>query len=273
MPKHDDLINLATIIGILKAAIWTGRIEDENPVSVLLIAEQESAKSQCLLYFQGTPTLRYFTDLTSKPLSHLKSDIEARRIRHLVLLDIVQIMQHQRSVSSRTLSRLASLMEEGQAAVADAGGIEEWRGMPKIGLLAATTPQYYLDHRTHWHRSGFLTRFLPIWFSYQPPTVSRIHQAIRQGFRLPAPKPEPLPEADQSIKVQIPNTQSTLIERLAIEHAKNDGCIYGFRYHRQMRALAKALSAINGRRTVTQSEVKTLTQWQPYFNGTKPITI
>jgi hypothetical protein len=271
--KKVSLIRLQDVLQMVRATIWTGRISEENPVSLCLVAPQESAKSQCLLHFYETETLRYFSDITAKPLNGLKREIETKRLRHLVLLDLVQIMNHQKSVAARTLQRLAGLMEEGQAAVADAGGVEDWKGMPKLGVLMALTPSYYLDQRARWYKSGFISRFLRCWFTYSDATVDQVHRAIREGMPLPSTHKEPLPEDGQLVHLSASQAES--IEGLTRAHVgqvESEG-IYGFRYHRQMRALAKALALMDKRQEVSDKDISVLASWQGYFTGKRPVEI
>jgi len=270
LPKVK-LIRLHEVLEIVQATIWTGRLSGENPVSLCLVATQESAKSQCLLYFYDTPTLKYFSDITTKPLTSFRHQIETKQMRHLVLLDLVQVMNHGKGVAARTLQRLGGMMEEGQAATADAGGIEEWKGMPKIGVMMALTTDYFVDNRTRWYKSGFITRFLRVWFDYSDDTVQHIHRAIADGTMLPEPQREMLPEDCQLITLK--DEQAMAIEALATSYAEKDSNIYGFRYHRQQRALAKALALLDGRHEVDDSDIRKLTSWQPFFTGLKPVTL
>ncbi len=269
--KEVNLIKLQDVLHIVRAAIWTGRVSGENPVSICLVAPQESAKSQCLLHYYETDTLRYFSDITAKPLNAMKRDIETKRLRHLVLLDLIQIMNHQKSVSARTLQRLAGLMEEGQATVADAGGIEEWKGLPKIGVFMALTSDYYLDQRARWHKSGFISRFLRVWFTYTDQTVDKVHRAIARGMPLPDSHKEALPEDSQLVTLN--TSQAEAIEGLARSYVGTSDSVYGFRYHRQQRALVKALALMNDRHEVQDSDITILSSWQHYFTGKRPVEL
>ena len=111
MTSKPNFVKLEPILEIIRAAIWTGRLADEKPVSIMLVAEQESAKTEALKYFRGTSTLKYVTDLTARGLNPNKQEIESNRVRHLVLLDLIRIVSHGRSISDRTLQSLASLMD------------------------------------------------------------------------------------------------------------------------------------------------------------------
>jgi len=265
-----DFVRLEPVLTIIQAAIWTGRISKENPISICLVADQESAKTQSLLYFKNTSTLKYFSDVTSKPLGSFKGDIETKRLRHIVLLDLVRILTHGRGVGERTTQYLAGLMEEGQAITADAGGIQDWAGMPKVGVLMALTPDYYLSNRGKWRKTGFLTRFVRVWFDYSNDTQHVIHKAIQNGFALPDARTEALPPDGQIIEIKAP--QAEAIASMASTFSEIE-LVYGFRYHKQMRALAKALALIEGVHEVTDSHVRKLLSWQRFFTATTPVTL
>lgn len=265
-----NLIRMEPILKIIQAVIWTGRISQENPVSLCLIARQESAKSQAILYFSATPTLRCFSDITAKPLSSMRNDIEMKKLRHIVLLDLVRVMTHGKGVASRTLQSLAGLMEEGQATTADAGGVQEWKGMPKIGVIMAVTPEYYLRSRGAWRATGFITRFLRLWFEYSNDTRDLVHNAISEGASLSEPISESLPEDGQIVELGV--KQAEAITSLAHQFAELEAT-YGFRFHKQMRTLAKALALIDGKREVSDKHIRQLAAWQRFFVGSDPVTL
>lgn len=258
----SNLVKLEPVISIVRAAIWTGRLSDEKPVSVMLVASQESAKTEVLKYFRNTNTLAYLSDVTSKGLDAFKNDIEAGRLRHLVILDLVRILSHGRGVSERTVQTLASLMEEGESSIADAGGKQQWKNFPRIGALMGITQDFFRSRRGKWRQTGFLTRFVPVSFHYKPLTVDLIHKSISQGAKLPDPHGEPLPEFPCQIKCD---------ERFSSDismRAKTLGTemkTYGFRYHRVLRALAKARARMQGRGWVKQEDIDVVMQWSEFF--------
>lgn len=265
----SGLIRLEPVIEILKASIWTGRLADEKPVSAMLIAEQESAKTECLKYFNGTFTLKYVSDITSKGLSPYKHDIEKGAMRHLVILDLVRIVSHGRSVADRTLQALASLMEEGESETSDPGGQNTWQNFPRIGVLTAITPSYFMSKRGKWRQTGFLTRFIPVSFSYTRETVHRIHDAIANGHKVSPPRAEKLPEL--GCQVAMPPKFSIPITRRAEELGERMKT-YGFRYHRVLRSLAKAQALIDKRGEVSQADIAKVLEWSEFFTE-KPIEI
>lgn len=257
-----DLIKLEPIIEILRAAIWTGKLSDEKPVSIMLIAEQESAKTEALKFFRGTSTIDYMSDVTSRGLSTKKEAIERGKLKHIVLLDLVRILAHGRGVSERTIQTLASLMEEGESETADGGGKSTWEGFPRIGTLMGITTPFFKAKRGKWRQTGFLTRFVPVSFTYKDTTVDEIHRSIANGKPTPKPHPENLPPNDFQIfcSAEMSNILSMRAKSLGVAMKS-----YGFRYHRILRALAKAQARISGRGVVKQVDIDKVLKWSEFF--------
>ena len=228
----------------------------------MLIAEQESAKTEALKFFRGTPTLAYISDLTSRGINAYKDVIEHGKLRHIVLLDLVRILAHGKGVSERTIQTLASLMEEGESETADAGGKTGWEGFPRIGALMGITTPFFKAKRGKWRQTGFLTRFVPVCFRYRQTTVEAIHRSIAHGDKLPMPHPEPIPSNDVQIfcEEKWANIISTRAGSLGVAMKS-----YGFRYHRILRALAKAQARISGRGMVKAEDIDKVMYWSEFF--------
>jgi hypothetical protein len=185
---------MAPILEIVETCIYTGKLADEKPVSLILVAEQESAKTEALKHFFGTTTLRFVSDLTSKGLDPYRSEIESGQLRHIVIMDLIRVVSHNKGVAIRTIQTLSGIMEEGAADCSDAGGLVAWKNFPRVGCMTALTPSYYRAKAGNWRKSGFLSRFLPVSFSYSEDTQHLIHMAIAEGHQLPERKVLKLPK-------------------------------------------------------------------------------
>lgn len=250
------------ILEIVETCIWSGRLENEKPVSLILIAEQESAKTEVLKHFAKTETIRYASDITSRGMIAYKNDIMSGKLRHICIMDLVRVANHGRGVSNRTFQVLGSLMEEGEADNSDAGGLEKWENFPKIGVVSAITEKYYTSSRGEWRRTGFLTRFLPVRFGYSESTVHEVHTAIATGHKLPEPIKLALPE--KPLKVILKDKEAADIQRRAeILGQLNE--VYGFRYHRNLRTLAKARALMHKRFAVTEQDVAWVLRVSDFF--------
>lgn len=260
--SRELFFRLSPIVEIIRAAIWSGKISGEKPVSVLLVAEQESCKTELLKYFRGTSTLTYIGDLTSRGLLPYREDIQKGKLRHIVLMDLVRVVSHGRGTSDRTMQTLASLMEEGESDVSDGGGRQSWIGFPTIGCLMALTPSLFRSKRGRWRATGFLTRFLPVCFSYSEETTHQIHVGIASGYKLPEPHPEPMPQHDYVIPISA--RHSATISREAEELGRRMKT-YGFRYQKTLRRLAIAQARIAGHAEVRSDDVGKVLEWSQFF--------
>ena len=242
-------------------------MRDEDPVSAVLIAPQESAKTELLKQFRGTVSLEFFSDLTARGLTAFKSDIESGRLRHIVLLDLIRILAHPRVTADRTIQTIAGLIEEGQANIADAGGVERWKGdikLPRIGALIGVTPAVYERKRKMFRDTGFMSRFLPVRYSYSDKTSKAIHHAIENGIPKPNPTPIKLPE--KKLFAKISPQIATLIKDLGQQLGTAENT-YGFRWHRSMRCLVKAIAIRHHRGNVTLEDFRTVENWCEFFEG------
>lgn len=269
MKNKVSFIRLEPIIEIIRTAIWTGKVGDSRPVSILLIAEQESAKTEALKHFSGTKTLKYISDITSKGLVSYKNEITSGRLRHIVIMDLVRILSHGKGVSDRLVQTLSSLMEEGEGDTADGGGISSWgQDFPKLGCLMSVTPAFHKGKAGAWRKTGFMTRFLPVRFSYSEKTVMLIHKSIASGHSLPDPKPEILPSLQQFVKMD--KRYSDMVGVIA-QKLGSQNEVYGFRHHRVLRTLCKARALQSGRGYVTGKDVEKIEEWSLFFGDKEMI--
>jgi hypothetical protein len=259
-----SFFRLKPILEIIQSAIWTGRIADEKPISICLVAEPESAKTECLKFFRGTKTITFISDLTSRGLNVYRNDIESGKLRHLVIMDLVRIVNHGKGVSTRTIQTLSTIIEEGEADSADGGGRQSWTNFPQVGCLTAITPAFFRGSRAKWRESGFLSRLLPVRFSYSDETVRQIHDAIALGHKLP--EPEPVKIFDHSVIVSLNQADAITISNKAALLGKSNGT-YGFRYNRALRTLAKGRALACGRGKVEDSDVAKVLEWSDFFSG------
>src|SRR5271170_2503936 len=255
-------VKLDPIIQILRAAIWSGMVAEERPVSIMLIADQESAKTEALKFFHGTRTLAYLSDLTSTGLKPFKADIVAGKLRHLALMDLVRLVSHGKGTSERTIQTLASLMEEGESSVSDGGGTADWGKFPKVGVLMGITTDYFRARAGHWRKTGFMTRFVPVSYKYTAATVNEIHNSIARGKGFSEPRPEILPAYPSVIEL---NTEYAEMLRLQAKLLGEKMSVHGFRYHRVLRALAKSCARMENTGSVKLRHVKQVEEWAQFF--------
>jgi hypothetical protein len=297
----NQFIRLKPIQEILRAVIWSGLVGGvgETPVSIMLIAPPQSCKTELLKHFNGTRSLKFFSDLTGKGLLPYKNDIESGRIRHVVLLDFIRVLRHPPNTTARLIAQLSSLMEEGESEAADAGGKTVWTNCPRIGLISAVTPEVYQGKVIGWRSIGFLSRFLSIKFVESDTAIKQVHHKIANGHTLPDPQPERLP--DLPCAVDIPKKIAKELEHASIERwnrsklkiqeelerKRHKGKLTvraaaqlskelpdtSLRFHRRIRTILKAETLRKGGRTPTASDLNKVLKWLPYLSGEETIEI
>src|SRR5208282_409707 len=103
------MIAVDPILDFLNICIWTGVIDKEKPVNVVLIADSSSGKSEILKHLQCDISV-FLTDFTTRDLSAVLKD-EKKRI--ILLSDMQAIFSHKNSVIGTTTQALRNLLAEG----------------------------------------------------------------------------------------------------------------------------------------------------------------
>jgi hypothetical protein len=122
----------------------------------------------------------------------------------------------------------------------------------RCGLISTITPKALQDQRSGWRKFGFMTRMLPVSYSYSQPTIDAIFNSILQHqYRQEQPFNPNLPNTDTSVK--LPENIAADTEILARFLAQAEGT-YGFRYQKQLQTLMMGSALFNGRKEVTKDD-------------------
>lgn len=132
----------------------------------------------------------------------------------------------------------------------------------------SVTPAFYKGKAGMWRKTGFMTRFLPVRFSYSAKTVALIHKNISLGQGLPDPKPEQLPSLSQFVKME--KRHADMIGIIA-QKLGDQNEVYGFRFHRVLRTLAKARALQDGRGSVNTKDIEKIEEWSLFFGDEEMI--
>lgn len=262
----SDLIGMDPILEIIRAAIWTGKIDVPKPVSIMLVSSQESGKTRAMKHFRGTVTLQYLSDLTANGILPYKNKIESKELRHFMLNDLTRILSHGRGVGERTLQSLATLMEEGESETSDPGGRLKWEGWPTVGVIMGITPEFYYKQRKQWKATGFATRFLPVSFRYTEATSKKILESIYKGTASNNAYPIVFPEKRNLQPIELSESFGKKLSESASKLATDYG-IYGYRMLHALMSLAKGEAYSHGSTKVRKQDVEKVLQWVCYFEG------
>src|SRR2546430_8207419 len=175
--RVDDLIKLVNL------ALLTGRLKNGKPVSMLLIADTETGKTQVLETFMNLRPVIWANDLSAHVIvDEVAPLVEQGKKTHVLIPDLLKVLGHQKVVTRNTITMLNSIMEEGLKNVMFYGTRKEFARPVKCGIIAAITKAGYTARVKYWESIGFVGRCIPVSFSYSEETKKTIHDHIRKGF-------------------------------------------------------------------------------------------
>jgi hypothetical protein len=266
------MIKAQPIEKILQATLASGKLKDERPLSVIIIANPESGKTNTIRkYCLKSGNVFYTTDATAYGIikdSNKLEDFSSGEITHIVIPDLLTCLGRKHDTVNTFIHFMNALIEEGVVNISTyathiKGDIEA-----RVGLITAITPTPFKDRRRHWGDIGFLSRALPVSYEYQLSTKIKIFEYIKSQRHLEEELEKlELPHEPQTIELphEIANKIEPFALNLAASHSQFQQ-IYGFRYQRQLQTLVKALALLKGKNEVDDECIKELEKLADYIN-------
>lgn len=183
-PTRPNIIHGTRLSKILRVIAASASLQDAVPISACLIAPSDCGKSQLLLSHIPAGA-RVLDDLTTASLMQVLDDTPRPSL--LLLPDFNMAIGHKSTVTRLLIACLLSLTGEG---LTEIPGVDKSNPMKlkadelaqggvRLSVLTALTPQMFFAHRDHWRALGFLRRMMPIYYSYNPDTIEKVQDKIR----------------------------------------------------------------------------------------------
>jgi hypothetical protein len=253
------LIEVSDLIKVVNLAILTGRVKNAKPVSMLLIGDTETGKTQILEVFMNLKPVIWANDLSA----HVIVDEVAPQVEkgktHVLIPDLLKVLGHQKMVTRNTMTMLNSIMEEGLKNVMFYGTRKEFSKPVRCGVIAAITKDAFKARQDHWKSIGFVGRCLLVSYSYSEGTKLKIHEHIREGF--PSRTIEII--TGRAMNVEIPSRMGEKVQDLAIARTPFST---GFRLHKQLRALVQAHALYCRRMRVNKEDFEEIRRLSKFMN-------
>lgn len=250
---------------VVETTLLTGRLKNEDPVGILLIAFPEQGKTSIVLENQYVSAVD-ITDATGRGITEiLKYKPE---VTHLIFNDLTAIMAHGKNVRAYTIAMINSMTEEGIRTIAFPGHVENFPS-GKRGMIACLTPAMILDGRQWWNKIGLTTRLCPFFFKHSADLVLRVKEAIDSDLKLKKPDAIRFPKIP--VDVRLGRSESAEIRKLADNKSKDLQDETGYRRLKQFRRLAKAhvlLRDQSKKAAVGEQDMEFLRKIQPYISYT-----
>ena len=254
---HTELLEQA-----IKLAVYSTSVENEKPVSMLLVAKPEHAKSEILKLFSTVKQVFYTSDFNTFVFSDFAGDYLSGSKKTIMIPDFLKVVKKKQSTQANALTLLNAITEEGFTGRIMGGSYID---KPLVAnVITAITQREMSDKRHKWAELGFLSRFVPLSYSYNNGTKQLIREFIKQRDYhrdktytfVPPEKPK---------KIALPSEMADLIEKISIDIAKEND-LTGFRLQKQLQTLCMTNAMLNGRDIVLQADVDTVSVIAQFIN-------
>lgn len=262
---------------LIERTLWTGWLTDEKPVSLILISRPESGKTQLIQKFKDNKGITFLTDVTAYGIiQKILPKIDFKQpLNHILIPDLLNPLSKQTATSRGFIQFMNSLIEEGVLEIqtyAVALPFQQRREGIKCGLITSITSGSFVKRRHKWVEIGFLSRLLPVSFSYTSRVSGEIIKSIvRSEYHNEESIILNFPEEKQQVKDNPVLYEQFIPYSIRLGQAQN---IYGFRYQKQFQTLAKANALAEGRKEVMQTDIDWVCAVAEWINlDFKPIDI
>lgn len=269
---EDDMIKTRDIEELLKLCILSSYIDGERPVSAMLLSSIEAGKTEILKQFDNVPGVLWANDLTAYGIiaNHLEN-IQNGKVRTMICPDFITPISRSKDTVSTLLAFLNGLIEDGIVSSFTYATNVKLAEAVRINMLTAIPANILNDHRHRWVHTGFLSRVLPVSFSYSQATTLEIREAIGSEHAQPVPVTQSLLVPHENIKVELTpligaSFAYIVPELLSKMLSDEDEKPYGFRLQHQLQTLCKAHALYEGRERCLPCDFEYIVYLSRYVN-------
>jgi len=257
------------VLRILRLAANSAYLSDEEVgISVLLVAEPESGKTQAIKTLVDHPLCHLENDFTKYGMVNLvKRNVLRDGKRCILIPDLLLVMSQQAPVVQATIAILSALVEDGLRSM-HSKFIQLELPVPAYAsvITSITTGELRL-YAPGWIQKGFLQRFLVVSYSHSPETQTKIFDLINNGSLL-GTSPAQGPKLNPGL-VRVPPTFSPAIRTMAATYSKAmhyGHKAYGYRAANHIRKLLKTVALERGSKVVEVQDLSEVTDLLVFAN-------
>jgi hypothetical protein len=253
--KKPGQERLAELIEVL---LWSGFIEQERPISAVMVAPAGSGKTTLMETYESTYS-PFFSDLTSREVSSVLKD--KKEATHILVGDLMSVLRHKKGTTSLTINMLSQLSGDTMRQDAFTGGAVKRR----MGIISAIPPEDMANRQIKkiFAEGGFASRFLIAKYTYTPGTISAIHRYIASGaYRKVDQEIRQLRVGPPPRKIEVSKKAADEIRDLAMVIRRDP---IGARAHHYLRTLAMSIAARDTSRSIQSRHLKALQEMAMFF--------
>jgi hypothetical protein len=262
------------IIKIVKLGIASSYLKGErNYLNIMLLADPEAGKTSMLLCFNFDKLKNVFTmtDPTKSTLQKFIKELTGNPhiLKYIIIPDFTRIKSHGKSTEKGIIGLLNSGIEEGLREITThiTGGLSDVKVFDEprfFGMATSMTRQFMGDRRVtkQWYSLGFLSRFIPVSYSYTDEQKAKVREYLAEGRDL-FNEVEILRLSEKRV-----GCKSVYVSKLNpyIDKLIEASHLYGFRYTKQFRIMLKANALLRGETDVDDVDVEEVKRLMRYIN-------
>ena len=282
--KIREIAGVQPLIDTLSLCLQsTYVVNEQNAISLLIVANAESAKTTVLYRFSNLDFVSYYDDITQKKLlDEFIPFVRAKQKRTLAIPDLINSVEKQKVTRAGFLNIIKSAMDDTGLTAISTPHLQLQRalendvslGGTKFNVITAVTKGALMEGgkdtpsmKKIMVKSGLLSRFLPFSYEYSISLVKKIFD-LQSGKDLDDKDYCEIPELNKTPTiVECDYEYGIQLDILAtMLNNEFDKSGYGIRPHRNLIRLVKANALINGRDKVTKSDIDRVMDLSKYFN-------
>jgi len=282
------MIGVDEVQDTLKITVYSGALEGENPLSLMMIASVGSGKTTLVKKTASKTRVKdvvvgkgkdaktiqvrkidgsvlYSTSCTPYALyTRYGNELKSGKIKHLVIPDFLSILNLPKFQMMTVVQFYNQLIEEGIISMESRDGKFLSEIPVTIGLITTIAHQDFRKRKDEWGAIGFLSRLLPVSFKYKKTTAESVRGAVKAREYLVDPSNFNITLPPMT-HVDLPAAEADTIEAVALDTKdKNDEL--GVRRQKQLQVFCMANAIMNGRDIVTSEDTDKMLEYSKFFN-------
>lgn len=266
--SKTELLHLGVVQQAVELALFSAYVKNEKPVSLLIVADPESGKTQLMKKYAHNKGISAYDECTTYTLiEQERVRMEKGILKHVMIYDMQDVMSGKKYYLSQSLrSMMKSLMEDGLDKWAKYGQDIYFKKRINVGFICGSTLSHVKDKRLSWVKDGFASRFVPFSYEYPIDVIKDIFQSIVDGDYISQYKAKiSLDFPKKLVKVGISKKYANILRDTSEELSERYD-MRGFRTLKSFIRLAKASAVREEKRNVTATDVNRVIEISRYCN-------
>jgi hypothetical protein len=269
-------LGLEIVTRHLRYVLNSGFVKNKPyPLSTLLLAEPERAKTTLVCRFEGIGVL-LMNDTTGygvweelKQIREEDGEDGLSRLHHLIIPDLERIRTRSKSTREELLSDLRMLMQEGLIRKHTAKMNVTFNPPVRMGLIMCTTPEDLGDKRSVLRSLSFLSRLIPFSYDYGSKLKVNIMKFVQEEEAL---RKDRETISGEETHIGLPsyiatelNFPSSILAKRTEKFSRR-GDLIGIRYKEQFQTYLKSIAYSNAHPAVRPRDYDEFFELYEYMN-------